>query len=96
MNEQQLIEQLYGSDLESWFLVQKAYKEFASIEDIMECGFNKMSGYVYIALENGISIASCFGQDVEYIVSDFESGEELFFDEYAESYDHLKTMYFSN
>ena len=46
MNEKQLIEQLYGSDLESWFLVQKAYKKYASGEDIMECGFNTMSGYV--------------------------------------------------
>jgi hypothetical protein len=44
-----------------------------------------MSGYVYIALENGISIASCFGQDVDYIKYDFETGEELFFDTYEEA-----------
>ena len=86
METKQLIEQLYGSDLESWFLVQKAYKDYALDEDIMECGFNKQSGYVYIALENGISIASCFVQDVEYITYNFETGEELFFDEYEEAY----------
>lgn len=92
MNEKQLIEQLHGSDLESWFLVQRAYKSFASDEDIMECGFNNMSGYVYIALENGISIASCFGQDVDYITYDFDSGEEFFFDEYSEAYDEISKM----
>ena len=86
METKQLIEQLYGSDLESWMLVQRAYKTYAHGEDIMECGFTKQSGYVYIALENGISIASCFGQDVEYITYDFENGEEGFFDTYEEAY----------
>ena len=85
METKQLIEQLYGSDLESWMLVQRAYKTYAHGEDIMQCGFNKMTGYVYIALENGVQIASCFGQDVEYITYDFENGEEYFFDTYEES-----------
>ena len=63
--------------------VFKAYAEECSREDIMEVGFNANSGYVYIALENGITIASCMGQRVEYIVTDFESGEESFFDNYT-------------
>jgi hypothetical protein len=58
-------------------------------KDIMECGFNKQSGYVYIALENGISIASCFGQDVDYITYNFETGEEGFFDTYEEAYQNI-------
>jgi hypothetical protein len=85
METQEFIKELRSSDLESWILVQKAYQKFAQTEDIMECGFNKMSGYVYIALENGISIASCFGQDVDYIKYDLETGEELFFDTYEEA-----------
>jgi hypothetical protein len=89
METKQLIEQLYGSDLESWMLVQRAYKTYARGEDIMECGFNKMTGYVYIALENGVQIASCFGQDVEYITYDFENGEESFFDSYEEAYSNI-------
>jgi hypothetical protein len=89
METKQLIEQLYGSDLESWMLVQKAYKKYAHGEEIMECGFNKMSGYVYIALENGVQIASCFGQDVEYITFDYKSEEELFFDSYEEAYSNI-------
>jgi len=63
--------------------VFKAYAEECSREDIMEIGFNPNSGYVYIALENGIQIASCMGQRVEYITVDFETGEESFFDNYT-------------
>jgi hypothetical protein len=85
METNQLIQELRGSDLESWILSQKAYQEYAKGEDIMECGFNNKSGYVYIALENGIQIASCFGQDVDYIKYDFETGEEYFFDTYEEA-----------
>lgn len=89
METKDLIQQLSGSDLESWILVQRAYKDYAADEDIMECGFNKQSGYVYIALENGISIASCFGQDVDYITYNFETGEEGFFDTYKEAYSNI-------
>ena len=89
MQTKDLIQQLRGSDLESWFLVQRAYKEYALDEDIMECGFNNQSGYVYIALENGVTIASCFGQDVEYLTYDFETGQEGFFDTYEEAYSNL-------
>jgi len=86
----EFLNDLGSSDFESWVLVNTAFNQFCKGEEIMECGFNKQSGYVYIALENGISIASCFGQDVEYIVHDFETGEEEFFDEYeqAENYEY--------
>jgi hypothetical protein len=90
MQTQELIQQLRNSDLESWILVQRAYKEFAQDEDIMEFGFNKMSGYVYIALENGISIASCFGNPVEYIVYQHEQDEEEFFETYKEAYKSIR------
>ena len=85
MEADQFIQNLRGSDLESWILVQKAYQEYGDNHDIMECGFNTKSGYVYIALENGVQIASCFGQDVDYIKYDFETGEEYFFDTYEEA-----------
>jgi hypothetical protein len=91
MQTQELIQQLRNSDLESWILVQRAYKEFAQDEDIMECGFNKMSGYVYIALENGISIASCFGNPVEYIVYQHEQDEEEFFETYKEAHKSIRS-----
>jgi len=62
--------------------VFKAYAENCSGEDIMEIGFNPNSGYVYIALENGIQIASRMGQSVEFIVTDFEDEQEYFFEQY--------------
>jgi hypothetical protein len=65
--------------------VLMAYANECPSEEIMEMGFNPNSGYVYIALENGISICSCLGSDVEYLVTDFEDGEEYFLDTYEEA-----------
>jgi hypothetical protein len=79
------LSELGSADLESLALVIKAYKENAIKEEILETGFNLNSGYVYIALENGITIASCFGNDVEYITTNFESGEETFTENYFEA-----------
>jgi hypothetical protein len=64
--------------------VWKAYADNFANEDIMEEGFNPNSGYVYIALENGITIGSCVGQEVEYIVFDNETENELILDNYEE------------
>ena len=80
---------LGSSDIESFILVIQSYLDNARNEDIMETGFNTSSGYVYIALENGVQIASCFGQDVDYIVCDFETGDEHFFDTYEEAIKHF-------
>lgn len=61
-----------------------AYSEHSG-EDIECIGFNPNSGYTYIALENTISICSCMGGDVEYLVTDFDSGEEEFFQSYDDA-----------
>ncbi len=68
--------------------VFSAYADECAAEDIMQVGFNPNSGYVYIALENGISICSMLGREVEYLVTDMDDGEEFFFDSYqkAESF----------
>lgn len=65
----------------------EAYAENCAGEDILDggIGFNPNSGYVYIALENGVTICSCLGRDVEYLVTDFETGEETFFGDYHEA-----------
>lgn len=73
---------LYGSDLVSAALVVTALSQVPEHVDIMYCGFNEHSGNVYIALENGVTIASCFGQSVEYIVSDPETDEEKSYKKY--------------
>lgn len=59
---------------------------------LMEVGFNANSGYVYIALENGISICSMLGGDVEYLVTDFEDGTEYFLDTYEEAENQLNEL----
>ena len=73
---------LYGSDLVSAALVVTALSQVPEPVDIMCCGYNPLSGNVYIALENGITIASCFGQSVEYTVTNPNTGEEKFYDSY--------------
>lgn len=64
-----------------------AYAEHSAWEDILEVGFNPNSGYTYIALESGLTIASMLGRDVEYIVFDGDTEEELFFATYYEVID---------
>lgn len=65
----------------------KAYADHTAGEEIMDIGFNPNSGYVYIAMENGIQIASMLGREVEYIV--FTDDDEKFFDSYEEAYEQL-------
>jgi hypothetical protein len=58
------------------------YADNCAGEDILEIGFNHNSGYVYIALENGITICSMLGREVEYLIVNFMDGEETFYDSY--------------
>ena len=69
---------LYGSDLLSAALVVTALSEVPEPVDILCCGFNEHTGNVYIALDNGVTIASCFGQSVEYIVNVMGLGEKSY------------------
>ena len=70
----------------------EAYGNECPSEVIMEAGFNENSGYVYIALENGISIASCMGRDVEFIVNDFENSEEFFLSTFYEAEEKIQEL----
>ena len=69
-------------------MIFQAYANECPNEDIMGIGFNPYSGYVYIALENGISICSCMGHQVDYLVTNFYNGEETFYDTYKEAQNH--------
>jgi hypothetical protein len=66
-----------------------AYADFAAGEYINMIGFNSNSGYIYIHLENGISICSCLGQSVEYLINNSRNDEEEFFDSYNEAINNL-------
>ena len=65
--------------------VFKAYSYHCAGERISEIGFNPNTGYVYIALEDGIQICSCLGSDIEYLVTNYDNGEETFFYSYDEA-----------
>ena len=76
--------------------LSKCFGAYAQLDcgDIMDggIGFNPNSGYVYIALEEGVTICSMLGRAVEYLVTDFETGEEFFFDTMEEAENHLETL----
>jgi len=72
--------------------VWTAYAKFSRDEDIMQIGFNRDSGFVYIALENGVTIASQLGQKVDFIVTDYNSGEEYFLKTYRAALNKLKSL----
>ena len=78
--------------------VFQAYAENSGREEISYggIGFNPCSGYVYIALENGVQIASCMGREVNYIVVDPDSGEEFFLESYQEALDKLNEIHLAN
>lgn len=80
-------------DAKSKSIVWAAYAEHFGGEEIMEEGFNINSGNVYIALENGVTIASAFGQAVDFYVYDFENGDEFAFESIDELNSHLNTNY---
>jgi hypothetical protein len=68
----------------------EAYSDECANEIINEIGFDSKTKYVYIALENGISICSKLGSDVEYLVTNLETFEQTLFESY-ESANQLNT-----
>ena len=80
-------------DAKSKSIVWSAYAESFADEEIMEEGFNINTGYVYIALENGVTIASAFGKKVEFIVYDEETNQEDFLITIKQVYSFLQKRY---
>ena len=85
MSTTEFMNSLGQLDLASYVNICIDFMKYAPSEEIMEVGYNSSSGYVYIALENGVTIASAFNQEVEYLVTDFETGEEHFLETYEEA-----------
>tara|TARA_B110000503_G_scaffold121466_1_gene185080 strand:- start:3173 stop:3439 length:267 start_codon:yes stop_codon:yes gene_type:complete len=75
----------------------KALADLGAEAETIDCdiaiGFNEHSGYVYIALEEGVTIGSMLGGDVEFLVTNFETGEESFHDTYREALDQVMDNY---
>lgn len=71
-------------------LVFAAYADFTGgREAIIEggIGFNTDSGYVYLSLENGVTLASCLGEAVEFITHDDDT--EIFHDSYEKAFNSV-------
>ena len=87
------LDEMGYQDIESMKLIIDAWYNLDDRDIMYEgTGFNKMSGYVYIALENGISICSQFGMEVEYLVTNYNTGEEYFYETYEEAFNKLETL----
>ena len=72
----------------------EAYAENFAGQYIFEVGFNPNSGLTYIALEfESITICSMLGRAVQYMVTDFDNGEEFFFDTKQEAYKFLSNLH---
>ena len=84
---------LGSSDLESLQIILNTYNEDYEIRsnDIEDVGFNKFSGYVWLLLENGITIVSCFGQSAEFLTID-NRGNEVFHENYYEAINHSTSL----
>ena len=82
MSTTEFMNSLGQLDMASYINICIDFMKYAPSEEIMEVGYNSSSGYVYIALENGVTIASAFNQEVEYIITNWETGEEHFCETY--------------
>ena len=91
METTNFINSLGSADLQSFINVLDAYNsdyETRKLE-IEYLGFNTNSGYVYLALENGISIISAFGRGVDFLVTNYRNSNEEIFDTYDEALSYL-------
>jgi hypothetical protein len=85
----EFVNNLGSSDLRSLELCLEAYRENAFKVEIEDMGFNQNSGYIWLMLDNGVTIASCFATDVVYLATDWDSGEEQVFETYWECLNHV-------
>lgn len=94
------IKHLGNSDRESLENVLKAVREnhLSIQEEEFAVGFNTQSGYVYALVDTpegfpegfDLSVVSCFGQEVDFLVTDQDDGNEFFYDTLDEAVAHGK------
>lgn len=78
------IKELKSLELKSYINCLNAFSMLEN-EYIEEYGFNENSGYVWLYLENGITICSLLGGAVKYLVYNYDTEEEVFFNTYSEA-----------
>lgn len=81
-----------SADAASFAMCFNSYSDNCPMEDISCIGYNSHSGYAYIALKNGVTIASCFNQECDYFIIDPDTEQELGFCTYQDAIDALHPM----
>lgn len=90
------INSLGSSDYISYMTILKDCLNRGWFDNRIEhIGFNNNSGYVYMLLENGITIASRFGQSSVFFTCDIE-GNEIEHETYQDALDFLNSQYFNH
>lgn len=81
------ISKLGSSDLYSFTLCLNAYIDFGFRHCIDDIGFNSSNGAFYIALDNGITITSSFGQRVEFVTMNLDDDDTNPYDNHEKEFD---------
>lgn len=68
--------------------IHNAYIINCISEPINNVWYNERTGYVYIALENWVQIVEAFDW-VEFLTTNWETGEEFFYTSYDEAFNSL-------
>tara|TARA_R110001599_G_scaffold129074_2_gene303174 strand:- start:17204 stop:17485 length:282 start_codon:yes stop_codon:yes gene_type:complete len=82
LSTKQNITDLSVTELRSLAKCLTTYSKDCFLATIELSGYNEQSGYIYLSLDNGVCIASFAGQEVQFVVHNFEIGEEKFFNIY--------------
>lgn len=100
MNHQPFVLPIHGligyfiapEDAQSFAKCFQAYSNVSPYADIASIGFNSESGIAYIALQNGVSITSSFGQQCAFYINDPDTDEEIPFINYRDALNALHPM----
>ena len=69
------------------------YAESSFVDEPMIFSYNDWTGYYYIAFENiSLQIVLTSRSDVMFMTTDFETGEEEYFDTEEEAMEHLASQ----
>jgi hypothetical protein len=92
LNDYEIVSSAQAHALSVLFDVYKHTDACSELEP-MTFGYNKFTGYYYIAFENiGLGIVLTPQNDVQFATIDFETGNEEFFNTEAEAMEALATL----
>ena len=84
---------LASADAHSLSKCFEAYAEFTPCMDIIHIGMDDNTGCMEIHLDNGVTISSCLGSEVHYIVWDSDTGRKFKSRHYFEAIAYLDAQH---